>query len=592
MMAWWKRLTPYARPYRGRLAWLVALNLAGVGLNLLRPWPQALIVDCVLQKRELPAAVRWMEQLPGGGGGIGLLAWLTGGVILLFVVGQVLHWWQSHTHAGIGNRMTYDLALDVFDHLQRLSPKFHQRHPVGDLVQRVTGNTGCVRDLVLWVGLLGSMAAVNLVAMFAWMCWLDPVLSLTALLVTPPLFLLMRWFAKPMTDVSYEQYQRESDMMTLAEQTLVSLPVVQVFSREQRIDRRFRRLASRAIRATLRATGHQLRFKLGSESILACGTAVVLVLGGLHVIEGTQTVGHLLVFLSYLASLYGPIDTLVYLTVGYSSAAAGARRVLEVLDTPVEVADRPGARTSADRGRGAIQFEQVTFGYDAGRVVLDGVSATIAPGEMVAIVGPTGAGKTTMAALVPRLFDPWSGRVNIDGMDARDWRLSELRAQVSIVMQEPHLLPMSVADNIAYGRQGATREQVEAAARAAQADEFIRRLPHGYDSIMGEGGATLSGGEKQRLSIARALLRDAPILILDEPTSALDADTEAALIEALESGRGHRTVLMIAHRLSTIQRADRVLVMDGGCIVEAGKPVELMRGDTVFRRIAMRGRDG
>lgn len=592
MMSWWKRLTPYARPYRGRLAWLVGLNLAGVGLNLLRPWPQALIVDCVLQKRELPALVGWVGELPGARDGIGLLAWLTGGVILLFVVGQAVHWWQSHTHAGISNRMTYDLALDVFDHLQRLSPKFHQRHPVGDLVQRVTGNTGCVRDLVLWVGLLGAMAAVNLVAMFAWMCWLDPLLSLTALLVTPPLFLLMRWFAKPMTDVSYEQYQRESDMMTLAEQTLVSLPVVQVFSREQRIDRRFRRLASRAIRATLRATGHQLRFKLGSETILACGTAVVLVLGGLHVLEGKQTVGQLLVFLSYLASLYGPIDTLVYLTVGYSSASAGARRVHEVLDAPVEVADRPGVVPRQSRGAGAIQFEQVTFGYNPGQVVLDRVDATIAPGEMVAIVGPTGAGKTTMAALVPRLFDPWSGSVKIDGVDARDWRLADLRAQVSIVMQEPHLLTMSVAENIAYGRPGATREQVEAAARAAQADAFIRRLPHGYDSMMGEGGASLSGGEKQRLSIARALLRDAPILILDEPTSALDVDTEAALVEALESGRGHRTVLIIAHRLSTVQRADRVVVVDGGRVIETGAPGELLGGETMFRRMHLRQRPG
>jgi ATP-binding cassette subfamily B protein/subfamily B ATP-binding cassette protein MsbA len=585
MTSWWKRLIRYAHPHRGQILGLVGLNLITIGLNLLYPWPQALVVDCVLQNRPLPAPARLLAELPGAGDPMGLLGWLIGAMIGLFLVAQAVQWWQAHMRAGVSNRMVYDLARDLFDHLQRLSPKFHQRHPVGDLVQRVIDNTGCVRDLVLWVGLLGLMAILNLVAMFAWMYWLDPVLALTALLVTPPLFLLMRWFAKPMVDVSYEKYNRESEIMALAEQTLVSLPVVQVFNREERIDRRFRRLASRAIRATLRATRQQLQFKLGVDGILACGTATVMILGGLHVLQGKQTVGQLLVFISYLGSLYGPIDSLVYLTVGFSSAAAASRRVNEVLDAPIEIVDRPGAPPSKLPVRGSIEFDNVTFGYEPGKIVLNGLTASVADGEMVALIGATGAGKSTMASLVPRLFDPWEGSVRIDGVDARDWRLADLRAQVSIVLQDPHLLPLSIADNIAYGRPGATRDEIEAAARAAQAERFIQKLPHGYDSLIGEAGATLSGGEKQRLSVARALLRDAPILILDEPTSALDAETEAALVRALDGMRHRRTILIIAHRLSTIERADRVIVMEEGRTVESGTPSELLRKDSRYRHL-------
>ncbi len=584
-MAWWQRLLPYTHRYRRRLAVLVCLNLAMIGLNLLRPWPQALIVDCVLQGRDLPWPARWLTELPGALAPMGLLGWLVAGSVLLMLVAQGLQWRMSFTHAGVSHRMTYDLASDLLDHLQRLSLKFHQRHPVGDLVQRVTVNTGCVRDLAMWVGLLGMMAVVNLVAMFAWMCWLDPLLALTALLVTPPLFLLMRWYAKPMSEASYHQYQRESDLMSLAEQTLMSLPVVQVFSREQQIDRRFRRLAGRAIRAAWQATRHQLRFRFGGETILACGSAVVLIAGGLHVLQEKQTVGHLLVFLSYLGSLYGPIDTLVYLAVGIASASAGARRVHEVLDEKIEIAEHPDARPLTGSCRGQIEFKNLTFGYEPGKIVLNRLNAVIPAGAMVAVVGPTGAGKSTLAMLVPRLFDPWDGGVKIDGMDVRKWRLSDLRAQVSLVLQEPLLLPLSVAENIAYGRPGATREQVEAAARAAQADSFIRKLPRGYDTVLGESGATLSGGEKQRLAIACALLRDAPILILDEPTSALDAETESALAQTLTAMKKRRTLLIIAHRFSTIEQADLVLVVDQGRIIESGSPSELMSADSHYRRL-------
>jgi len=311
------------------------------------------------------------------------------------------------------------------------------------------------------------------------------------------------------------------------------------------------------------------------------------VIGGLHVLRGTLSVGSLLVFLSYLASLYTPLQGLANISSGFASAAAGAKRVLEVLEAEVEVRDAPGARPlplrSAREGRHVL-LEDVTFGYEPGRPVLHGVNLEARPCESVALVGPTGAGKSTLVSLIPRFFDPWEGRVRIDGLDLREVRLSSARARVALVLQEPFLLPLTVAENIAYGRPGAGEAEIRAAAVAANADEFIRRLPQGYQTVLAEGGASLSGGEKQRLSIARALLKDAPILILDEPTSAVDAQTEALFLEALERLMEGRTTFIIAHRLSTIRRVDRILVLENGRVVEQGAHRELLANGGVYHR--------
>ena len=325
----------------------------------------------------------------------------------------------------------------------------------------------------------------------------------------------------------------------------------------------------------MRLTQVQLSYKVLTGGVVAVGTAAVLWLGAVSVLDGTITLGTIIVFMAYLLSLYQYIDTITFTPATVDGAVGSMRRVLEVLEAEPEVADRADA-TELGRVRGDIRLAGVNVGYEPGRAVLQGISFSVAAGETVALVGPTGAGKSTLVSLVPRLLDPWSGSVSIDGRDVRDVRLRSLREQVAVVLQEPFLFPMSIADNIAYGRPDASRDEIAAAARAANAAAFIERLPDGYDTDVGERGATLSGGERQRLSIARALLKDAPILVLDEPTSALDAETEHALLEALRRLMVGRTTLIIAHRLSTVRDADRILVLRDGEIIETGHHDELL----------------
>jgi ATP-binding cassette subfamily B protein len=360
--------------------------------------------------------------------------------------------------------------------------------------------------------------------------------------------------------------------------------VVQAFGREEYEDHRFHRLCLRTLQAYLRAITAQLQFRVGVGSVTAAATAALMIAGGQHVLKGSLTVGSLLVFLSYLSSLYAPLETLAYLPSWSATAVAGARRVLEVLEAEEAVSEPPRARPLT-YPRGDLCFDQVTFGYQPQRPVLHRVSLTARAGETIALVGPTGAGKSTLVSLIPRFFDPWEGRLTFDGRDLRDLPLAHLRAQIALVLQEPFLLPLTLAENIAYGRPGASRAEIEAAAQAAQAAAFIERLPQGYETVLGERGATLSGGERQRLAIARALLKDAPVLILDEPTSALDGGTEAALLTALARLMAGRTTFIIAHRLSTIQRADRIVVVTDGSVVEQGSLSQLLAAGGLYQHL-------
>jgi ATP-binding cassette subfamily B protein/subfamily B ATP-binding cassette protein MsbA len=447
-------------------------------------------------------------------------------------------------------------------------------------------DSGCVRELVMGV-LLPIFTSLTSLATMLYVMWqFDRSLSLLALFVVPLIGLLIKLFDRPMTEHTYQYEQLEGEMMSLAEQTLTALPVVQAFGREAYEGERFRGLSRRTLAAYLRATFSQLQFKVGVSAATATGTAVIMAVGGLHVLRGSLTIGSLLVFLSYLASLYAPVNTLAYLSTGFAAAAARARRVFEVLELEDTIQDAPGARslsTVPASKRGHVRLEEVTFGYQPGRPVLEDVTLEARPGEVVALAGPTGAGKSTLVSLVLRLFDPWEGRVTVGEMDVRDVQLASLRAQIALVLQDPLLLPLTVAENIAYGRPNASRAQIVAAAVAANADDFIRQLPEGYDTPLGERGATLSVGQRQRLTIARALLKDAPVLILDEPTSALDTETEAQLLGALERLMANRTTFIVAHRLSTIWQADRIVVLKEGRIVESGTQQELLAAAGPYR---------
>jgi ATP-binding cassette subfamily B protein/subfamily B ATP-binding cassette protein MsbA len=425
------------------------------------------------------------------------------------------------------------------------------------------------------------VSLTNLVAMFAVMWQLSRPLALVAISIAVPLGFVVKTFARPMSESKHEKKRLQGEMTSLAEQALSAVPLVQGFGQEEQEDDRFQRVSRRTADASLRATRVQLQFKIVTGLVTAIATAAVMAIGGLQVLHGSLTVGALLVLLYYFGALYSPLETIAYLSDGLASASAGARRVLEVLGSGADaIRDDPNARPLDPPGHGAgaeIRLEAVTFGYEPDRPVLRQVMLDVRPGEVVALVGPTGAGKSTLLSLIPRFFDPSEGAVLVNGRDVRGVRLSSLRAQIAVVFQESFLFPLSIADNIAYGRPGAGRDEIIAAATAARAHEFIERLPEGYDSVIGERGATLSGGEKQRLAIARALLKDAPILLLDEPTSALDAFTESSLMEALEELMRGRTTIIIAHRLSTIRNADRVVALEGGRIVEQGKPPGLHR---------------
>jgi ATP-binding cassette subfamily B protein/subfamily B ATP-binding cassette protein MsbA len=568
----------YARRHAAPFGVVLGLMLLEIGFTVLTPWPLKLIVDNVMPGQPLPDSVSWIGLLPGADDQHGLLSWLAVATLLLFAGRQAVLMIKGYVQTGAATRIKLDLAKDLFDVLQKLSLRYYHAHKAGDLVRRVVNDTDFVRLLIVGVVLPAVSSAATLLVMFGVMWAINPTLSLLALLVALPMPFLMRWLAPRMSQRSYEQYEAEGELMAVAEQAITSLPMVQAFGGEAGEEERFRGGSRRALHAYLRVTQTQLQYGVAIGAMTALGTAALMVLGGIQVEAANLSIGSLLVFLAYLAASYQPLETLANLSAAYANSEGQARRVMQVLDADDEVRERPTARPFVrlpGRQGIAVSFEDVTFGYEPERPVLKDINLHVQAGETVALVGSTGAGKTTLASLVPRFFDPWEGRVLFDGTDARDVELRSLRQQVALVLQEPFLLPLSVVENIAYGRPDATREEIIAAAVAANADEFILRLPEGYDTVIGERGVTLSGGQRQRLAIARALLKDAPILILDEPTSALDTKTEALILEALERLMANRTTFIIAHRLSTIRNAERIVVLKDGAIVENGKDDDL-----------------
>jgi ATP-binding cassette, subfamily B, bacterial len=576
--------------YAGRrwpaAAAVLALALLRVALDLLKPWPLKVLVDHALGAERAPAWLAGaLSRLPGRAQEPGqLVGWCVAATVLVFLAGWAVTAAAAAANLSFGQRLAYDVGADLFAHLQRLSLRFHGRASVGDSLRRVTSDSASLGTMVQGALVPAVTSAATLAAMVGVLWRMDLALMAVALASVPPMVLAFRLYARPMMELSYRQQQIGGRMYGVVEQALTAMPVVQSFGRERHEEERLHRCAGEALEAAVDVTGVQLRFKVLVGLATAAGTAGILYLGGLEVLAGQRTVGEILVFLAYLAAFYAPLESMAYTSSTLQGAAGSARRVVEVLRSEPDVEERPAA-AALPRSRGEVRLEDVSFGYDPGRPVLHGVTLSARPGETLALVGPTGAGKSTVAALVPRLLDPWRGRVLLDGNDVRDLRVADVRRNVAVVPQDAFLFPTSILENVRYGRPGASRGDVERAARAANAEEFIAALPEGYDTLVGERGATLSGGQRQRLTIARALVMDPPVLVLDEPTSALDAATEHLLWEALQRLMRGRTTIVIAHRLSTVRAADRIAVLDGGRVVQVGTHDELVARAGLYREL-------
>jgi ATP-binding cassette subfamily B protein/subfamily B ATP-binding cassette protein MsbA len=557
------------RPYRWVFAVAVVQVLVMGALELLKPWPLKLIVDHVLTGS--PAPWPWVHSLaPRALLVVGCVALIL--VYALIGAGSVLN---NYVTIGLGQRLVNDFRAELHAHLQRLSLAFHSQREVGDLLYRLTSDTFAIQTLTMngffpvltSVVLLGGMVVV--------MLRLDWLLTLLSLGIVPVLMASLTWLTRRITTLATDMRVKESALWANTQRGIGAIRVIQAFTAEEDEHRKFVASSTASLDANLRFYTFQTLYTACINILMAGGTAAVLWVGAMHVLAHRLTVGEMLVFISYLASVYGPISTLMETWGLVQGGRVSVERVFEILETAPDLVDGSRALTRQEV-RGAITFEEVRFGYDNTRLVLKGIDFQAQPGSLVAIVGATGAGKTTLVSLIPRFYDPTGGRVLLDGSDVREFTLRALRQQVSMVLQPPLIFPTSVRENIAYGQPGATLEQIQQAATLAQLDDVLARLPQGLDTVVGEGGTTLSAGEQLRITIARASLRHAPIMILDEPTSALDAATEARVMQGLEALMAGRTAFVIAHRLSTVRRADTILVLDDGRIVEQGRFAELV----------------
>ncbi len=583
-----RRLLRLTLPGEGaRLAPGLVLLLAGSAAGLLQPWPLKLVVDSVLGPVPPPAPLARAAAALGFAlsPAVALLVVLCVALVAIQALVGAVTMVGTNLLVGVGLRMVFKLRTRLFDHVQRLSLAFHDATPVGDSLYRVTWDTYAAQSVFNSALVPAVSASATVVGIAAVMLARDWAIAAAALGVAVPLTLLIRRLDRPLTEHSLRVHERESDVSSRVQETLAGIRAVQAFGREALEHARFERHAEASLRANLALTAVQTGSHALIGLVMVTGTAAVVALAGRQALAGRLTPGDVVLLVSYVVMLYKPLETLAYTAVAVQSAGAGGRRVLALLDAVPDVADAPDASPLAGRARGEIAFHDVTFAYRPGVPALHGVSLEIAAGETLAIVGASGAGKSTLASLLVRFYDPTSGRVTLDGRDLRSITLRSLRDNVALVLQDPLLFSASVRENIAYGRPGATEAAIVAAARAAGAHEFVSALPEGYDTPIGERGVALSGGQRQRIAIARAFVKDAPVLILDEPTSALDADSEHALLAALEQLMAGRTTLIIAHRLTTIRNADRIALLSDGRLAAIGTHRELLAESELFARL-------
>ena len=567
-----------------------ALSLAFVAVlgetfsDVLEPWPIKVVIDNILQSKKLPAWLQGFVSTTFGHDKLPILNFAVAAVAGIAILGALSSYVEKYLTTSVSQWVTHDLRRTLYNHIQRLSLAQHDSAKTGDLITRVTSDIGAVQDFIN-SALLGMIVNVlTLLGMIAVMFYINWRFTLIALSIAPVLFVVVYSFTRRIKKASRAVRKKESELVSVVQEVLTSVRVVKAFSREDFEVSRFETQSLENVETALQARSLKARLTPIVDVLVAIGTCAVLAFGARMALKGELSAGVLVVFLLYLSKMYKPMRDLSKMTDSVSKAMVGYERIQEVLEIESGVKDSPRARR-APRFKGKIEFENVSFAYDEKTPILKDVSFKVEPGQVAAIVGPSGTGKTTIISLIPRFYDPVSGTVKIDGTDVRTFTLKSEREQISFVLQDTLLFHSTVWDNIAYGKPDATPAQIIRAAKLANAHEFIEELSDGYDTLVGERGATLSGGQRQRIAIARAVIRDTPILILDEPTSGLDSASEQVVIEALERLIEGKTCIVIAHHLNSIRRADVILVVKDHEVVEQGSHEELVAAGGVYAEL-------
>jgi len=584
--AWdlWKvlpRVRPYLAPYRKTLVVVMLLTVTAAILGLAEPWPLAVILNEVLKETQPTGIVRTIFG-PDPTVWVVLVA-MVSARFLIIVVGNGVTVWNHFLGAKMEQNMVLDLRSDLFEHAQRLSFTFHDRRQTGALMSQINLQAAAVGMIVMVIPPVAE-ALLTLVGMLVISLLIDWQIAVIALIVLPFLFWSFNLYGRRIVPRLQRVQKLEWDSLSIVNEAMAMLRVIVTFGREDYEHGRFRRQGQTAVDERVKLTVSQSLYTLGVQTASAFGISLVMGLGAWHVIQGKISIGELIILLTYITSVYQPLEQLSGTVGMIHEQLVQFDSSLRLLDTEPEVVEKPHP-VELERARGRVTAERVSFSYPGRRHTLTDISFVTQPGERMAVVGHTGAGKSTLMSLLVRFYDPARGRITIDGIDIRDLSLKSLRDQISVVLQEPLLFSGTIEENIRYGNLEASEEELRDAARAANAHDFITGLPDGYETALGEGGAQISGGERQRICVARAFLKDAPILILDEPTSSIDSKTEAVVLDSLDDLMVGRTSFIIAHRLSTVRHADQILVVSGGRIVERGTHEELLHGGTVYRQL-------
>ena len=572
------------RPYHRWLAIVFAAMLVETAMSLAGPWPIKVIIDNVVGSHPLPEWLRWVNDLSFAKDKMGLALLAALASVLIAAIGSLADYIDNYYTESVGQWVAHDLRLRVYDHLHRLSLTFYDHQQTGPLLSTITNDVVTVQNFASSATLGILVDLLTIVMMLGLMFWLNWDFALMAVGVTPFLLLFVMRFKKSVKDVTHEVRKRQSDIVGVVQQGLESVRVVKAFARQDLEQGRMDAASRAQVDAALKARRVKSLLSPIVSIVVAGCTAIVIWRGAALIIAGAMTVGALTVFLAYLNKFFKPVQDLAKMTSSIAQAAVGLERIRKILDTDIVIPERADARP-LPTCRGEIAFENVAFGYDADAPILKGVTFRIAPGQLVGIVGTTGGGKSTVVSLIPRFYDPVAGRVLIDGHDLKDLELASLRSKIGYVLQDTVLFHGTIRDNIAYGRPNCSKENILAASKLANAHDFITQMPRGYETMVGDRGLTLSGGQRQRIGIARAVIRDTPILILDEPTAALDTESERLVIEGLERLMKGRTVITIAHRLSTIRDAHKIIVLKDGVVHEQGTHDELLKLNGVYAEL-------